>query len=211
MHPNLQGDKFPFFIIFKNEKPFCYRSFRISMTINIGKSWIFAITKCCSDRIEDFNSKDIIYFYLDQALIDSLTKVRIKSQIFAEFIEILDYLASKCGLINCKNCAFPLQGIPQNEETLIVRPSQSEFKNSIKGYVNSVWINKFSKTNQTKTFISEPSESVSKDLMELPKQYARNVVAFLTGFGPFLKHLYKIDPVFYETDKCPVWKEGGSV
>ena len=47
--------------------------------------------------------------------------------------------------------------------------------------------------------------------MELPKQLARNVVTFLTGFGPFMKHFYNMDPDFYKTDECRVCNEGGSV
>ena len=47
--------------------------------------------------------------------------------------------------------------------------------------------------------------------MRIPKQSARNVIALLTGFGPFMKHFYQMDQNFYKTDKCCVCKEGGSV
>ena len=47
--------------------------------------------------------------------------------------------------------------------------------------------------------------------MRIPKQSARNVIALLTGFGPFMKHFYQMDQNFYKTDKCRVCKEGGSV
>ena len=111
----------------------------------------------------------------------------------------------KCSLYNCKKRDFPSQGNVQNEEKLTVRPSPIELKNTIKGYVSDVWIKKFNSTSQyrqTKTFISEPSEIVSTDLMELPRQEARKVVTFLTGIGPFMKQLYNMDPNFYKTDEC---------
>ena len=109
-----------------------HRWFSISTTTSINKSGITALTKCCDDLIEVFNSTDIIYFYLDQVSIDSLTKVRIKSQTFYRFIEIMEYLAcitnNKCILIEYKKFNFPSQGIDQVREELIVQPSQIEFK-----------------------------------------------------------------------------------
>ena len=71
--------------------------------------------------------------------------------------------------------------------------------------MSDAWVKRFNNTTlyrQTKTFISEPLEIVSKDLLKLPKQTARNVIAFLTGFGPFMKHFYQMDPKFYNTDEC---------
>ena len=47
--------------------------------------------------------------------------------------------------------------------------------------------------------------------MVLPRNIARKVITFLTGFGPFMKHLYNMDPKSHETDKCCVCNEGGSV
>ena len=130
----------------------------------------------------------------------------------------MEYLATitknKCILIDCKKRDFPSQGIVQIREDLIVLPSWIEFKNTIKGYINATWINRFNSTSlyrQTKTFISEPSEVVSKEIMKLPRQSARSVITFLTGFGPFMKHFYQMDQNFYKTDKCCVCKEGGSV
>ena len=221
MHPNLQGAEFPFFIeviTHKNEKPLIQRWFSVNTTTNISKSGISAITKCCSDLMEDFNSTDKVYFYLDQTSIDSLIKNKITSQIFFKFIEIIEYLAEitgkKCCLINRKKCSFPSTGNVLNEEKLIVRPSPIELKDTIRGHVSAIWIKKFNSTDkyrQTKTFISEPSEIVSKDLLALPRNTARNVISFLTGHGTFMKHLYKMDPIFYKTDECRVCNEGGSV
>ena len=122
---------------------------------------------------------------------------------------------NKCTLIECKKCDFPSKGNDQIRENLIVLPSCFELKNTIKGYISAIWIKRFNNNTslyrQTKTFISEPSGIVSKEIMKLPRQSARNVIAFLTGFGPFMKHFYQMDQNFYKTDKCCVCKEGGSV
>ena len=46
--------------------------------------------------------------------------------------------------------------------------------------------------------------------MEQTRQSARNVVSFLTGFGPFMKHLMLINPTKYKSDECQICFEGGS-
>ena len=93
---------------------------------------------------------------------------------------------NKCTLIDCKKHDFPSQGNDQVREEFIVQPSQIELKNTIKGYIDATWINRFNSTSlyrQTKTFISEPSEVVSKEIMKLPRQSARSVITFLTGLN----------------------------
>ena len=218
LYPNLQCEEFPFFIeviTLKNGNSYQHRWFSISTTTIVNKSSITTITKCCDGLIVEFNSMDMVYFYLDQKSIESMTKVIIKSHIFYRFIEIIEYLATitkknKCTLIDCEKRDFPSQGNDQVREDLNVRPSRFELKNTIKGYMSDAWVKRFNSTTlyrQTKTFISEPSEIVSKDLLRLLKQTARNVIAFLTGFGPFMKHFYQMDPKFYKTDKCQVCKE----
>ena len=113
-------------------------------------------------------------------------------------------IKTRCSLIDYKTRDFPSKD--EMRENLIVKISHFELKDSIKGYISDAWVKRFNSNTtmyrQTKTFISEPSEIVSKDLLKLPKQTARNVIAFLTGFGPFMKHFYQMDPKFYKTDEC---------
>ena len=59
-------------------------------------------------------------------------------------------------------------------------------------------------------FITEPSAEISKELMALDKKSVRKIVSFLTGFGPFKKHLKKFNPSADESDECRVCLEGGS-
>ena len=176
MHPNLQGDEFPFYIeviAFKNGLSFKHRWFSISSTTVVNKSGISAITQCCDDFIENFNSRDIIYFYLDKQSIDSLNKVIIKSHVYYRFLEILEFMSSnvktRCSLIDSKARDFPSKGNDQPKESLNVKVSRFELKDSIKGHIGDAWVKRFNSNKdvyrQTKTFISEPSVTVSKDLL----------------------------------------------
>ena len=147
MHPKLQGEEFPFYIeviTHKNGHSFQHRWFSISTTTVVNKSGITAITKCCDDFIENFNSMDIVYFYLDKQSIDSLNKVIIRSHVYYRFIEILEFMSSniktRCSLIDSKTRDFPLKGNDQPKESLIVKVSRFELKDSIKGHISDAWV-----------------------------------------------------------------------
>ena len=59
-------------------------------------------------------------------------------------------------------------------------------------------------------FITEPQDFISKELLALPRVTAKKIVSFLTGFGPYLRHLTKINPKKYKCTECRVCFEGGS-
>ena len=90
--------------------------FTVNSTNNQNNCGIKAIDMCCNDIITEFNQNDIINFYLNRGLLNSLSKTRIKSRIKAAFIETIDYLASitlnKCNLISSTNVELKSEGLP---------------------------------------------------------------------------------------------------
>ena len=140
---------------------------------------------CCSDIITEFNQKDIINFYLNRGLLNSLSKTRIKSRIKAAFIETLDYLASitlnKCNLISSARAELLSVGLPPAfKKLIIVNPTKKELKLKIKDHVLKTWIKDFNSNNhylQTKLFITEPQDFISKELLALPRVTAKKVVS----------------------------------
>ena len=189
IHPNLEGLEYPTtveVIINKNGNLYRNEWFANSTTKNITNIGLAAITECCSNIITDFREQDIINFYLNRGTLNTLSKTRIKSKTVTAFIEILVYLASitlqKCNLLCSTNFEFLSTGQPPAiKKTLIVNPTPEEIKGTISDHTLKTWVKKFNSANryhQTKLFITEPSESISKELLALPRLVAKNIVSF---------------------------------
>ena len=222
IHPNLEGLEYPTtveVVIHKNGNQYCNEWFENRTTKNITNIGLIAISECCSNIITDFREHDIINFYLTRTAISSLSKTRIKSKSVKAFIDILVYLASvtlqKCNVLCSKNFEpVPAGQPPTIKKILVVNPSAKEIKGTINDHIFKRWVKKFNSANryhQTKLFITEPSDSISRELLALPRLEAKNIVSFLTGFGPFKRHLMKIDPKTHQYGECRACKEGGSL
>ena len=120
-------------VIYKNGIFYRSQWFPVNTTNNQSNCGIKAIDNCCNDLITEFNQHDIINFYLNRSLLSSLSKVRIKSKIKAEFIETLDYLASitlnKCNLICSTNIEMKSEGLPPAfKKQIVVSPTKKNLK-----------------------------------------------------------------------------------
>ena len=137
-----QNSNFPItieVIIHKNGMFYRSQWFTVNTTKNSSNCGIKAIDTCCSDLITEFRQGDIVNFYLNRGLLNSLSKTRIKSKILAAFIETLDYLASitlnKCNFISSTRVELPSTGLPPAFKwLLIVNPTPKELKTKIKDH-----------------------------------------------------------------------------
>ena len=70
---------------------------------------------------------------------------------------------------------------PAFKRQFVVNPTKKELKIKIKDHVLNTWIKNFNCNNrhsQTKLFITEPHDFVSKELLALPRATAKKVVSF---------------------------------